>query len=77
MVEGSEHRKLMECIEQNGLLISEYPPGTFPTKYAFPRRNRLISAWSDKLIAIAPGKGSGALITVQFGEKYGREVEIE
>lgn len=73
----SEHRKLMECIEQNGLLISEYPPGTSPTKYAFPRRNRLISAWSDKLIAIAPGKGSGALITVQFGEKYGREVEIE
>ncbi|MDD7728996.1 MAG: DNA-processing protein DprA [Clostridia bacterium] len=44
MVEGSEHRKLMECIEQNGLLSSEYPPGTCSTKYAFPSRNRLNKA---------------------------------
>ena len=72
----SEHQKLMECIEKNGLLISEYPPGTIPTKYSFPRRNRLISAWSDKLIVIAPGKGSGAFITAQYEKKYGRDVEI-
>ena len=36
---SSEHHKLMECIEQNGLLLSEYPPGTRPTQYTFPRRN--------------------------------------
>ena len=71
-----EHKKLMECITERGLLISEYPPGTRPTKYTFPRRNRLISAWSDRLIVIAPGKGSGALITAEYGEKYGRQVEI-
>lgn len=72
----SEHKKLMECIMENGLLLSEYPPGTKPTKYTFPRRNRLISAWSDEIIVIAPGKGSGALITAEYGKKYGRKVEI-
>lgn len=72
----SEHNKLMECIAQNGLLLSEYPPGTRPTQYTFPRRNRLISAWADKICVIAPGKGSGALITADFGRKYGREVVV-
>lgn len=66
----------MECIEERGLLISEYPPGTRPSRYSFPRRNRIISAWSDKIIAVAPGKGSGALTTIEFGKRYGRKVEM-
>ena len=72
----SEHHKLMRCIEEKGLLISEYPPGTPPDKYRFPRRNRLISSWSDKLFVIEAGRGSGALITAEYGRKYGHEVEI-
>ena len=66
----------MKRIEEKGLLISEYPPGVFPSQYTFPQRNRLISAWSDKVVVIAPGKKSGALITAQFAQNYGRPVEI-
>ena len=40
----SEHQKLMDRIIEQGLLLSEYPPGTKPTKYQFPLRNRIISA---------------------------------
>ena len=69
-----EHKKLKECIEKEGLVISEYPPGTRPAKYAFPQRNRLISAWSDELAVIAAGKGSGALITANYSRKYGRKI---
>lgn len=72
----SEHAKLMEHIVEKGLLISEYPPGTQPAKYTFPRRNRLISAWSDKLIVVAPGRGSGAFITAEYAKKYGKDVEV-
>ncbi|WP_330670459.1 DNA-processing protein DprA [Mediterraneibacter faecis] len=72
----SEHQLLMDKIREKGLLISEYPPGTRPTRYNFPKRNRLISAWSDKVIIIAPGKRSGALITGDYAKKYGRETEI-
>lgn len=71
-----EHNKLMECIINNGLVVSEYPPGTPPTKYHFPKRNRLISAWSDQLYVIAPGKGSGALITAEYAQRYGRKVFV-
>ncbi len=70
----SEHYKLMRCIEESGLLVSEYSPGTPPAKYNFPRRNRLISSWSDKLIVIQAGKASGALITAEYSRKYGRKV---
>lgn len=70
----SEHYQLMKEIEDKGLLLSEYPPGTLPTKYTFPRRNRLISSWSDKLFVIGAGKGSGALITADYSKKYARKV---
>lgn len=72
----SEHNKLMKCIEEKGLLISEYQPGIQPDKYRFPRRNRLIGSWSDKLFVIEAGRGSGALITAEYSRKYGREVEM-
>ena len=72
----SEHQLLMDKIREKGLLLSEYPPGTRPTRYHFPRRNRLISAWSDEVIVIAPGKGSGSLITADYAKKYGRKTEI-
>ena len=50
----SEHQLLMDKIIEKGLLISEYPPGTRPTRYNFPKRNRLISAWSDKEYEFEP-----------------------
>lgn len=46
----SEHSVLMERIVENGLVISEYSPGTKPTKFRFPRRNCLIAAWSEQLV---------------------------
>ena len=70
----SEHVKLMQAIEEKGLLLSEYPPGTRPTRYSFPMRNRLISAWSDELVVVQAGKGSGALITADYTRKDNKSV---
>ena len=72
----SEHRILMENIAKQGLLISEYESGIKPQKVYFPRRNRIIAAFSDEIIIISAGKGSGALITAQYGEKYHRKIWI-
>lgn len=71
-----EHLRLMESIEEHGLLLSEYPPGTRPQRYNFPRRNRIISGWSDELIVVAPGKKSGSLITARYSHQLGRDVII-
>lgn len=70
----SEHKCLMEQIIERGAAISEYPPGTQPDRCLFPKRNRLISAWSEKVLVVEAGEKSGALITADFSRKYGREV---
>lgn len=70
----SKHDKLMQKIQNKGLLLSEYPLGTIPARYRFPQRNRLISAWSDEIVVIGAGKGSGAFITADYGDKYGHKV---
>jgi DNA processing protein len=69
-----EHDLLMESIIENGLVLSEYPPGVKPSQYMFPIRNRLISAWSDEVVVIGAGRGSGAIITAEYAEKYGKKV---
>ena len=70
----SEHRLLKQRIEEQGLLLSEYPPGTLPHSCHFPKRNRIIAAWSREIYIPEAGKKSGAWITAAYGEKYGRRV---
>ena len=69
-----EHIELMNSIKDSGLLISEYPPGTSPTRYSFVQRNRIIAGLSDKLCVIDAGRNSGTNSTADFAESYGVEV---
>ncbi len=69
-----ENKKLFEAIIYNGMVISEFPPGTGPQRMNFPRRNRVISGISlGTLVAEAPAK-SGALITAGLALEQGRDV---
>lgn len=70
----SEHKFLMQRIEEQGLLLSEYPPGTPPHSCHFPKRNRIIAAWSREIYIPEAGSKSGAWITAAYGKKYGRRV---
>ena len=69
-----EHDRLYEKIAKTGCVLSEYPPGTVPKEYYFPRRNRLIAALSDTLYVIDAGRHSGTESTIESSRKYGREV---
>lgn len=69
-----EHRELMEAIIDNGIVISEYPPGIPAKQVHFPRRNYLISAWAQNLLVVEAGKNSGALLTAKIARELGREV---
>lgn len=70
----AENKKLKECIEKDGLVISEYPPGTGPQKYHFPQRNRIISGLSELTVVVQAGNSSGALITAELAAEQGRDV---
>lgn len=69
-----EHAKLMDCIIENGAVISEYPPTTSARAEHFPRRNMLISSFSNKLLVVEAAAKSGALITAEFSKDLKREV---
>lgn len=68
------HRDLYSRVERGGALISEYPPGTLPTPWAFPERNRLLAALSDAVVVVEAPLRSGALITAERAMELGREV---
>ena len=70
-----ENRVLMDkIIESGGSVVSEYPPGTAPTRYSFVQRNRIVAGMSlGVLVTQAPHK-SGALSTVNYALEEGREV---
>ena len=70
----AENKKLKECIERDGLVISEYPPGTGPQKYHFPQRNRIISGLSELTVVVQAGNSSGAVITAELAAEQGRDV---
>lgn len=69
------HKQLAEkIIAGGGAIISEYPPGTLPTRFTFPRRNRIIAGMSLGTLVIEAAESSGALITAQCALDYNREV---
>ena len=71
-----EHQALFETIAEQGCILSEYPPGTIPHRYMFPRRNRIIAGLSDSVYIIDAGRNSGTESTVEYCRKYGRRIEV-
>lgn len=69
-----ENRELYERLQQEGGVLSEYPPGTLPMAKLFPPRNRIISGLADLVLVIEARKRSGTLITVDMALEQGREV---
>lgn len=69
------HKQLAErIIEKNGAIISEYPPGSLPSKFTFPRRNRIIAGMTLGTLVIEAADKSGALITSSYALDHGREI---
>lgn len=72
-----EHDGLAASIEAaNGIVLTEYPPGTPALPFHFPMRNRLISGLSRAVILIEAGEKSGSLITAACALEQGRDVMV-
>lgn len=68
------NRYLYEDVAAAGALISEYPPGTEPKGFHFPRRNRILSGLSLGVLAVECKLHSGTMSTVRHAMDQDRDV---
>ena len=76
IVYPANNRSLLLDTQRYGCLLSEFPPGTPPYKWNFPKRNRVISGLSCGVVVVEAPKRSGALITATQAAEQGRDVFV-
>lgn len=74
VVYPKSNRDLIYEISLHGTLMTEYPPGTEPAGYNFPKRNRIISGLCLGTLVVEASEGSGALITARTALSQGRDL---
>ena len=74
LVTPPENQKLFEQIAANGALITQFPFNRPGDKQSFPIRNRIVAGMTLGTVVVEANLTSGALITANFANEYGRQV---
>jgi DNA processing protein len=70
----ASHRSLWRRICEEGLVLSELPPGTGAWRWSFPARNRIMAALAAMTVVVEAAQRSGSLITADLAADLGRDL---
>jgi DNA processing protein len=68
------HAELFDAIAAQGVLVSEWPPGTHVSRLRFLIRNRMIAALATGTLVVEAGERSGAVNTARFARDLSRRL---
>ncbi len=69
-----ENAELFERIAASGAIVSQFPFNRTADKQTFPIRNRIVAGMTLGTAVVEANLSSGALITANFANEYGRQV---
>lgn len=72
----SINRHMIESIEKEGLLMSQFPVTTKAAPWSFVVRNELVVALGDVLIVTQADENSGSMRSVEFALKMDKEIYV-
>jgi len=70
------NKNLIEDVENNGLVLSQFAKGSPSTKYNFVLRNELVVALGDILIVTYADLKSGSMRSVEYALKMKKEIYV-
>jgi DNA processing protein len=70
------NKNLIEAIERQGLMLSQFPATFKATPWSFVVRNELVVALGDVLIVTEADENSGSMRSVEFALKMGKKIYV-
>ena len=70
------NKNIIEDIEHNGLVLSQFKAGTPSQRYNFPIRNEVVVALGDILIVTYADVNSGTMRSIDYALKMGKEIYV-
>ncbi|MGD9796358.1 MAG: DNA-processing protein DprA, partial [Acidimicrobiia bacterium] len=61
-------------VAADGLIMSQYPPGSQPLHWRFPERNRILAALGEICVVVESHVAGGSMITVRVADDLGRTI---
>ena len=72
----AENRQLQRAIEDRGMVLSQFWPGTSPAKHTFPMRNAVMSAYANATIIVSAKENSGTRHQARQAAAHGRPLVV-
>ena len=71
-----ENQHLQHMLEESGMTLSQFWPGTSPTQYSFPMRNAVMSAYANATIIVSAEEASGTRHQAKRAAAHGRPLVV-